>query len=110
LLLLVVELRAGPIELAGALHVDRVPLVHHDLGDFRVTHVGLERPQAQHAVADLANDQQLLLRGERAFLFIEELAQALVDQAFEFVVGQGRVVEPRAEHLDQALLHLDPDL
>src|SRR4029079_6345034 len=47
---------------------------------------------------------------ERAFLFIEELPQALVDQAFEFIVGQGRVVEPRAQDLDQALLHLDPDL
>ena len=39
-----------------------------------------------------------------------QLAQALVDQAFELVVGQGRVVEPWAEHLHQALLHLDPDL
>ena len=85
-------------------------LVHHDLGDLRVTHVGLERAEAQHAVADLADDQELLLRGERAFLLVEELAQALVHQAFELVVGQGRVVEPRAEDLDQALLHPDPDL
>ena len=79
-LLVVVELRAGPVELARPLDVDRVPVVDHDLGHFRVAHERLERPETQDAVADLPDDQQLLLRGERALLLVEELPQALVHQ------------------------------
>ena len=109
-LLLVVELRAGPEQLAGPLHVDRVPVVDHDLRDLGVADVGLQRAEPQHAVADLPNDQQLLLRGEAVLLLVEQLAQPLVHQAFQLGVGQRRVVEPRAEDLDQALLHPDPDL
>ena len=104
------ELRAGPVQLPGALHVDRVPVVDHDLRDLRVTDVGLERPETEHAVADLTDDQQLLLRGEGPFLFVQELTKALVNQALELVVGQRRIVETRTEDLDQALLHLGADL
>ena len=99
------ELRPGPVQLAGTLHVDRVPAVHHDLGDLRVAHERLQRSQTQDAVADLTDDQQLLLRGEGRLLLVEQLAQALVDQAFELRVGEGGVVEPRTQDLDQALLH-----
>ena len=62
---LVVELGPGPVQLAGALHVDRVPVVDHDLRDLGVADERLERAEAEHAVADLADDEQLLLGGER---------------------------------------------
>ena len=51
------------------------------------------------------DDQQLLVRGERSFLFVEELAQALMHQAFELGVRHRGVVQTRPEGLDQPLLH-----
>ena len=104
------ELRAGPVELARALDVDRVPVVDHDLGDFRVADERLERTEAEDAVADLPDDEQLLLRGERALLLVEELTQALVDQALELGVGHRGVVQAGPEGLDQALLHARANL
>jgi hypothetical protein len=107
---LVVELGPGPVQLARTLHVDRVPVVHHDLGDLRVADVGLERSKTEDAVTDLANDEELLLRGERSLFFVEELSQALVDHALELGVGKGRVVQAGTEAFDQALLHPSSDL
>ena len=109
-LLVVVELRARPIQLAGALHVDRVPVVDHDLRDLRVTDERLQRTEAKDAVADLADDEQLLLRGERSLLLVQELAEALVDQTLQFGVGQRGVVQARTQGLDQALLHARANL
>src|SRR5205823_13746759 len=85
-LLLVVELRARPIELPRALDVDRVPVVDHDLRDLRVTDERLQRAEAQDAVTDLSDDEQLLLRGERTLLVVQELAEPLVDQTLELGV------------------------
>jgi hypothetical protein len=84
--------------------------VHHDLRDLRVTDVGLQRSEAQDAVADLANDEELLLRGERPLLLVQELTQALVNQPFELVIGKRRIVQARPEDLDEAFLDLRPDL
>ena len=61
-LLLVVELGSGPVQLASALDVDRVPAVDHDLGHFGIANERLEGSEAEDAVPDLANDKQLLLR------------------------------------------------
>src|SRR4029450_9840783 len=59
----VAELGTGPVDLAGALDVDGVPTVHHDLGDVGVARERLERTQPQDAVRDLTDDDELLLRG-----------------------------------------------
>ena len=91
------ELRAGPVQLPGALHVDRVPVVDHDLRDLWVTDERLQRAEAQDAVTDLSNDEQLLLRGEWTLLVVEELAEALVDQTFELRVRQRGVVQARTQ-------------
>src|SRR6266540_4034878 len=44
-LAVVVKLRTGPVDLAGALDVDGVPTVHHDFGDVGVAGERLERTQ-----------------------------------------------------------------
>src|SRR5207247_5512958 len=109
-LLLVVELRTGPVELPGSLHVDRVPVVDHDLRDLRVTDERLQRAEAEDAVTDLPDDEQLLLRGEGSLLIVEELTEALVDQALELGVRQGRVVQAWTQRLHQTLLNAPPDV
>src|SRR5438094_361997 len=104
------ELRPGPVELPRALHVDRVPVVDHDLRDLRVTDEWLQWAQPEDAVTDLSNDEQLLLRGERTLLVVQELAEALVDQTLELGIRQRGVVQARTQRLDQALLNPRPDL
>jgi hypothetical protein len=105
-----VELGPRPVELAGTFHVDRVPVVDHDLRDLRVTDERLQRSEAQDAVADLTDDEELLLCGERPFLLIQQLAEALMNQTLELRVGQRGVVQTWPERLDQALLDARTDL
>ena len=96
--------------LPGALDVDRVPPVDHDLRDLGITDERLERPEPQDAVADLTDDEQLLLGRETGLLLVEQLAEALVDQALELGIGERRIVQARSENLDEPLLDARPDL
>ena len=71
---------------------------------------GSSGPESQDAVADLPDDEELLLRRERSLLLVEQLAQTLVDQTFELVVRERGVVQAGTEDLDQAFLHPETDV
>jgi hypothetical protein len=60
-LLVVAEADAGFLNLAVDFDVDRARAVHHNVGDFVARQQRLERPVAEHVVADVV-EQILLLR------------------------------------------------
>jgi hypothetical protein len=97
-------------QLARALDVDRRRAVHHDLGDLRVTDERLERAETQHDVPDLLDDLRLLLDRERDVLLVEQRAEPVVNELAKLRIGQGIVVQPGTERLDQASLNVVRDL
>src|SRR6266511_40025 len=62
--------------------------------------------EAEDVVTDLLDDEGLLLHRERDPLFVEELAEASVDELLEILIGQGGVVQLRSQRFDE--LALDP--
>ena len=62
-LLVVAEADAGLLNLAADFDVDRARAVDHDVGDIVAREQRLERPVAEHVVADVV--EQILLLGDR---------------------------------------------
>jgi hypothetical protein len=94
------------VQLAGALDVDRVGAVDHDLGDLGIVDELLQGAETENDVADLAADLLLLLCRERDLFLVEELSKARMHQLLELGLVDRGVVEPGAEDLDET--GLDP--
>ena len=62
-LLIIAEADAGLLNLAADFDVNRARAVHHDVGDFVARQKRLERPVAEHVIADVV--EQVLLLGDR---------------------------------------------
>ena len=107
---LVAEPGVDRVELAGALDEDVVGAVDHDLGDLRVAQQRLERAVAEDLVGDLLGDAGAVGVRERRLLGVDGLLQRLAHLGGELGLGKVRVVEPRAEAVDQGLVHAALDL
>ena len=99
---------AAKLWLAGEpmrrLHQSTVPLdielvesIDHDLADGRVLEQRLERAVAEHVGADIV-DEPVALRGrEGELLGGDDLRELCARELVELLLGQGRVVESRAD-------------
>ena len=93
------------IDPPGALDVDRVEAVDHDLGDVGVAQVGLERSVAEDVVGDLLGDPRPVGDRERRVVLRQHLLQRLTHLLLELGLGQPRVVELGPEVVEQRLVH-----
>ncbi len=93
---------------AGALDVDLVRAVDHDLGDVGVAQERLERAVAEDLVGDLLGDPGAVRGAERRLLQLEHLLQGLPHPLLELGLLQPGVVQLRAEVVDQRLVHAAP--
>ncbi len=97
----------GALEPTVPLHVDRVGRVHQDVGDGRVFHEGLERPQPEDLVQDLQDQLVPLLHVQRDRLGRQQLPDQAADRLHDGVaveaieVGQIESLEEPA--MDVAL-------
>ncbi len=80
-LLIVAETDAGLLDLAFDLDVGRAGAIHHDVGDVVAREQRLERPIAEHVVADVV--EQLLLLGDRHHDVLDR--DDLVDDVADFL-------------------------
>ncbi len=77
--LVVLERRRQPLELAAALDVDLLVGVDQDVADRRVAQQRLERPEAEDLVDDVAEDHLALGHAERHALFGDQVEQQRAD-------------------------------
>src|SRR5262249_9541814 len=93
------------LDLAGALDVQLVVAVHHDLGDAGVAEERLERAVAENVVGDLLLQSRALARAERGVLrrqlFRHELANARRQ-----ILGAVEVQERRPQPRDAGAMDL----
>ena len=80
-LVVVAEADRGALDLAGDFDVDGAGAVHHDVGDVVAREQRLERPVAEHVVADVV--EQLLLLGDRHHDVLDR--DDLVDDVADFL-------------------------
>ena len=80
-LLVVAKADAGLLNFAADFDVDRAGAVHHDVGDFVAGEQRLERPVAEHVVADVV--EQILLLGNRHHDILDR--DDLVDDIADFL-------------------------
>ena len=83
----VAEAHAGEIELAAPLDVDLPRAVDENVGNVRVAQEGLERPQPDHVVDDLAGHHELLFVIDEEAPLVRDLGDELDDARTELVLG-----------------------
>ncbi len=80
--LVVLEGRRQPVQLAAALHVDVLVGVDQDVADRRIPQERLERPEAEDLVDDVAEDRVALAHAERHGLFGNQVKEQRPDVRF----------------------------
>ena len=92
------------LDAAGALDVDRLRAVDHDLGDLLVLEEAVDRAVAEDVVGDVLDELGLVGGRQRRPLLGQGGVELLVDPAAEVVLRQPLVVEDRAELVDQVVV------
>ncbi len=92
------------VQAAGPLDVDLVVTVDHDLGDFGVPQVGLQRAVPENFVRDLLSDPRPVGHRQRALVVLQHHLQRLRHPLLQFPLVKVRVVEPWPECLQERLV------
>ena len=99
------ERRGDRVQPAATLDVELVGAVDHDLGDVGVAQERLERSVAEDVVGDLLRDAGAVGDRQRCLFLGEHALQGVPHLLLEVGLGELRVVELRAEVLEQRGMH-----
>ncbi|MNP24523.1 hypothetical protein D3C76_1172880 [compost metagenome] len=103
--LVVAEAHIGALQLAVALDVDRGVAVDQDVRHAAVGQQRLQRPEAEHLVGDLLDDQLAATGADRRRMLVEQALADLADLPPR--LGRFEAVEQRQVHdLEQLLVDL----
>ena len=110
--LIVAEGDVDLLDAAGALDVDALGAIDHDLGDGLVGQQRLDGPEARHLLEHAVHEALPLQPGEVQLMLDDEAVHELADDAGQLAAYPGRVgeVDARGEGIDDLRLQAQPDL